>query len=277
MHITELTTPYVKRKIIEYGSGRNYNTPVRHWHEVQQVAGSLYKGRETEGPYGEQECDLYLLYDGVPEGIRYMRRRRIRKEDTPEYLLGLLQTEGRASLSDYLNDLEQDMENSRWVGLADIEFVKQFDESMAQRMSIYREGRLEQREQIRQKLESERLAEKAADDEKRRQEKQAQRDAFLGWADDMSDLRFGQVRKVMGRKGHLNGTVMTRREFVFRLLREGRIPTCARREKTTEYRLYDSVNQNWYIVTKTEHDFAKYLLESGQFAKEESSKSQSEQ
>lgn len=60
---------------------------------------------------------------------------------------------------------------------------------------------------------------------------------------------------------------MTRREFVFHLLREGRIPTCVRREKTMEYCLYDTVKRNWYIVTKTEHDFAKYLLESGQFAK----------
>ncbi len=221
MHITELQTPYVKRKVIEYGSGRNYNTPVRHWHEVQQVTGPLYKSREAENQYGEQECDLYIFYDGIPAGLRYMRKKLIDDRDTPEYLMSLVETGGLGSLSSYLEGLKQDMENDRWVGMADIEFVKQFDEAKAQRLAIYRQGRLELREQALQKKKSERLAKEAAEAEKLRHEKQAQRDAFLGWADGMTELRFGQVKKVMARKGKLNGTVMTRREFVFKLLQEG--------------------------------------------------------
>lgn len=263
MHMTELTTPYEKRKVIECGSGRNFNTPVRHWHEVQQVAGPLYKSREVENRYGEQECDLYLFYDGIPAGLRFMRQKRIEDRDTPEYLLGLVQNGGLGSLSGYMDNLKQDMDNSRWIGLADIEFVRQFDEAQAQRLAAYRQGRLVQREQAWQAEENKRLEAEAAAAEKLRQEKQSQRDAFLGWADDMSELRFGQVKKVMERKGRFNGTVITRRDFVIKQLLEGLVPICVNRSRSNEYRLYDSVKRDWYIVTKTEHDFAKYLTDSG--------------
>ena len=50
-------------------------------YEVQQVAGPLYKSREVENRYGEQECDLYLFYDGIPAGLRFMRQKRIEDRD----------------------------------------------------------------------------------------------------------------------------------------------------------------------------------------------------
>ena len=101
-------------------------------YEVQQVAGPLYKSREVENRYGEQECDLYLFYDGIPAGLRFMRQKRIEDRDTPEYLLGLVQTGGLGSLSGYLDNLKQDMDNSRWIGLADIEFdlINELDNSI---------------------------------------------------------------------------------------------------------------------------------------------------
>ncbi|ANU53022.1 hypothetical protein I5Q82_16390 [Acutalibacter muris] len=73
----------------------------------------------------------------------------------------------------------------------------------------------------------------------------------------------------MARKGKLNGTVMTRREFVFNLLQEGLVPVCFTNGRSNQYRLYDNTNRIWYIVTKTEHDFAKYLLDSGKIVSQE--------
>ncbi|ANU53023.1 hypothetical protein I5Q82_16385 [Acutalibacter muris] len=155
MHITELQTPYIGRKIIVYGSGKNANRPVPHWREVQQVSGPLYKGREAVNKYGELKCDLYLLYDEVPVGLRYIKNQHIDDRVTTEYLLGLLQSENLASLSGYLDNLREDMENSRWVGLADIEFVKQFDEPLAQKLALHRQNRLELWEQARRRNEKE--------------------------------------------------------------------------------------------------------------------------
>lgn len=272
MHITELTTPYVKRRIFEYSSGGNPNKPVRHWHEVQQVAGPLYKGRETENQFGELECNFYLLYDGVPAGLRCMRQKRVKESDTQDKYLDLLEADNMMSLTGFMENLKKDMEESCWIGLATIAFVKQFDEAMAQTLALYRQSQLEIRKQERLEEEKARQAEEAAAAEELRKEKQAQRDAFFGWADGMSELRFGQVRKIMEQKRRYDGVVMTRREFMIHLVKEGRTPVCVELDATTEYHLTDYKNNNFYLVTKTEHDFAKYLLESGQFAKLEQEK-----
>lgn len=57
--LEQLDTPYERRRVIEYGV--DGNKVVRHWHDVQHIAGPLYKSKEEKNKYGEQEMDLYLF------------------------------------------------------------------------------------------------------------------------------------------------------------------------------------------------------------------------
>ena len=60
--LEQLDTPYERRRVIEYGV--DGNKVVRHWHDVQHIAGPLYKSKEEKNKYGEQEMDLYLFFEG---------------------------------------------------------------------------------------------------------------------------------------------------------------------------------------------------------------------
>ena len=46
MMLTEVNTPFERRRFFEYGVERN--KVVRHWCEVQLVSGSLYKSRNIK-------------------------------------------------------------------------------------------------------------------------------------------------------------------------------------------------------------------------------------
>lgn len=45
MTLENLTTPFGRRRVIEYGA--DGNKVVRHWYEVQHVVGSIYKSKDT--------------------------------------------------------------------------------------------------------------------------------------------------------------------------------------------------------------------------------------
>ena len=67
--LEQLDTPYERRRVIEYGV--DGNKVVRHWHDVQHIAGPLYKSKEEKNKYGEQEMDLYLFFEGGKDGLLY--------------------------------------------------------------------------------------------------------------------------------------------------------------------------------------------------------------
>ena len=48
MTLSELNTPFERHRVIQYG--KDGNTPVRHWYEMQHITGPLYKGREEPAP-----------------------------------------------------------------------------------------------------------------------------------------------------------------------------------------------------------------------------------
>ena len=50
--LEQLDTPYERRRVIEYGV--DGNKVVRHWHDVQHIAGPLYKSKEEKNKYGER-------------------------------------------------------------------------------------------------------------------------------------------------------------------------------------------------------------------------------
>lgn len=46
MRLNELTTPFERRRVIEYGA--DGNKVVRHWYEMRHVIGPLYMSRITK-------------------------------------------------------------------------------------------------------------------------------------------------------------------------------------------------------------------------------------
>ena len=47
--LEQLDTPYERRRVIEYGV--DGNKVVRHWHDVQHIAGPLYKSKEEKNMF----------------------------------------------------------------------------------------------------------------------------------------------------------------------------------------------------------------------------------
>lgn len=55
MRLNELTTPFERRRVIEYGA--DGNKVVRHWYEMRHVIGPLYMSRITKNEY---ESDMFV-------------------------------------------------------------------------------------------------------------------------------------------------------------------------------------------------------------------------
>ena len=83
--LEQLDTPYERRRVIEYGV--DGNKVVRHWHDVQHIAGPLYKSKEEKNKYGEQEMDLYLFFEGGKDGLLYQYSMRHLEQYTPEKMM----------------------------------------------------------------------------------------------------------------------------------------------------------------------------------------------
>ena len=60
MTLDNLTTPFERRRVIEYGA--DGNKVVRRWYEVQHVIGSLYKSKDTPDDRGELEFKLFVFF-----------------------------------------------------------------------------------------------------------------------------------------------------------------------------------------------------------------------
>lgn len=94
---------------------------------------------------------------------------------------------------------------------------------------------------------------------------------YFGWADSMTPMRFGKVSACMDALVRVDGKVMTKREFVVYLFKNGYTPkmrenvvswnrrTGEETKPKTEYRMTDGKFS--YSVSKTEFDFAMYIEE----------------
>ena len=67
MKLKELNTPFEKKRMLAYG--RDGNTAVRRYIEVQRITGNLYKSRTEIVGWGYEQCRLYLFFPGCPAGL----------------------------------------------------------------------------------------------------------------------------------------------------------------------------------------------------------------
>lgn len=263
MTLDKITTPFRRRRVIEYGA--DGNKVVRHWYDVQHVTGSVYKSRNIKNDWGELEFSLFIFFgDAKSDGLMFQRKMKHPDWYTVEKISESARQYGLDTPPHMYADLETRVNNKKFIGNAEIEFIRQFDPTVADQFAKYRKDYYARKEvaerERRRVLEEQEVAEKA----RQQAELEAAKAKYLGWADTMSPMRFGKVDAVLGSLVRCDGKVMTRREFVVQAVRDGWIPeqrdgVTRQGKPRTEYRL---VRENFsYTVSKTEFDFAKYYVE----------------
>ena len=98
------------------------------------------------------------------------------------------------------------------------------------------------------------------------------KDTYLGFTDNLKPMQKVRTKKTLDNLIRCNGNVITNKEFIFIKLQEGLIPCieedysyyssklrCETKPKT-DYRLKDQ-DGSFYHITKTEYNYALYLLE----------------
>lgn len=270
MTLDKLTTPFECRRVIEYG--RDGNKVVRHWHEMQHVVGSIYKSKDVLNDRGEPEFKLLVFFGDTSDGIQF-ERLSYPERFTVEQVADTMRRCGVDSMTHMYLELNDRMEQDKFIGNAQIEFIRQFDPAAADRYAQHREDFYARRaEQERTKA----LARQAKEDAKRAKvqaELAAEKAQYLGWADDMTPLRFGKISVLMDTSIRVDGKITTRREFIIKSVKDGWVPQkkdditswYKRRGEfkesspRTEYKLYKEGFV--YKISKTEYDFAVYLVE----------------
>lgn len=270
MTLDQLDTPFERRRVIEYG--KDGKKVVRHWYEVQNVIGPLYKSRNTKNQQGEILFTLFIFFPDAENGLLYAR---MSHPDwyTVERMADSIKRDRLDSSFRMFCDLNERMKKNQFIGNAEIEFVRQFDQFAAERYAQYRldyYARME--EQQRQKQ-----AAQQAEEEQAKAEQQAKLAAakalYLGWVDNMTPMHFGRVHKKMEQLVRIDGKVMSRRGFVTFCIKNGWTPQKEdgvttrygsrwnpkeSRPKTAYTFIKDSLS---YKICKTEYDFAMYLMD----------------
>jgi|GEM_PF-937886 hypothetical protein len=262
----------VKRRAIEYGtSGNNI---VRHYHDVFPITETLFASDCGTNGYGEREFDLFVFFDGVPDGMKVENHTIFRDHMTDEYYAKAVVNVGLQSREAFVASSDQAMERKQFIGNAIIEFVRQWNAERAAVYEKYRADWYERKEEERRAREEQRRAEEAERERQAAEEDARERAKYLGFADDMTPMQFGRLSKTMEklvRTGEFG--IQTTRDFIISLVKSGYVPTKKDNVTTfygsrwdikeskprTEYRM--NKNSESYKVSKTEYDFAMYLTE----------------
>lgn len=273
MNLTELTTPYERRRVIEYGS--NGNSTVRHWRMVRQVAGPLYMTEPVADEWGDLRYNLYIFYPDIPDGGIYSRDMNQPEYYEPEKLLQGLKEMDAETPAGFIRMANRTMEARNFIGNAVIEFVRQWNPEQADVYAKYREdfyARKREQERVeREQREAEEAAVKADEKRRRDQEEATARALYLGWADAFAPMRFWKIHKAMEALIRTDGVVRTKRDFVIAFVKNGFAPEqkdgvtswykrygeWQESKPRTEY--YLSGPEFGYKLSKTEFEFAKYI------------------
>lgn len=130
MTLDKLITPFERRRVIEYG--RDGNKVVRHWHEMQHVVGSIYKSKDVLNDRGEPEFKLFVFFGDTSDGIQF-ERLSYPERFTVEQVADTMRCCGVDSMTHMYLELNDRMEQDKFIGNAQIEFIRQFDPAAADR------------------------------------------------------------------------------------------------------------------------------------------------
>lgn len=272
MKLIDLNTPFHKKSILTYG--RDGVKAVRHYVEIQQIAGSLYKSKTETVGWGYEQCRLYLCFPCSPVGLD-LGSLSFFGERTVEEMEQDSKQNGLDSPEHFIEMADAEAAAGGFIGNAMIEFVKCWAPEKAAEYAAVRQAYLDKLEQKRAEEQARRLLEQEEKQKVIQQGKNARRASLLGWGDALPELQLNRILAVLSKQYRYDGIVKTRLQHVIDCIAEGWIPK--RRENVvscygskwdvkeskpkTEYRLILPQGENTfsYTVTKTEFDFAVYL------------------
>lgn len=265
MTIAELNTPLERRRMIEYGA--DGCKVVRHWHNVRNALGNVWLTEPETDEYGRTEVIVFIAFPGM-DG---MKLGSIGGLDwrTVEDISGF----DYAAPEDMCIWLDERAEQGKFIGNAQIEFVRQFDEQRANRYAEARAAYYERKEAEEQTRREQRQREEAEKQAERERIDAEARALYCGFADGMTAMQFGRIDSVLSKRVRENNVIMTKREWI-----EGKIKEGYRAEQKdgvttwygsrwnakeskpkTEYRLRKDGASEYYRIIKTEYDYALHL------------------
>lgn len=269
MLIKDIYSPFEKKRIITYGC--NKNKVVYHYVTVQRVTNFLYKSKTEISSRGNDECELYICFDGYP-GLDIGSYSHINEKTADELWQSCIDS-GFDTPESYIRMLDNRAQQRRHIGNCQIELARYIEPQKAEQYIAIKKSIQEEWECRQAEKQAQYFAEQTEKERLAKQKKEKDRALLLGWGDGMSDLRLGQVLSVLSAKFRYDGEVKTRLRHVIDCISDGWIPK--RRENVvscygsrwdvkesqpkTEYRLSCKDGNFSYIVTKTEFDFAEYL------------------
>lgn len=270
MTLDNLSTPFERRRVIEYGA--DGARVVRHWYDVQHVIGSIYKSRDTLSDQGKVEFKLFVFFNDKDDGMQF-KWMSYPERYTVEQIAEYMRRCKVGSAAQMYSDFNDRMKQNQFISNVQIEFFRQFDAAAADRYTQYRAELLARREEEEREKALIRQAKEDAKREKEQAEMLTEKAKYLGWADDMTPLRFGQVSTTLDVSIRVDGKIMTRREFIINCLKDGWTPQkedgvtswykrgreVQESKPRTEYHLHKA--EYVYQISKTEYDFAVYLVE----------------
>lgn len=272
MTFAEVNTPFEKHRTIVYkanGVDITYKNI-----EMQHAGGNLYLGRTKDDGYGGLCCDVYAYFQDADIAIVYAKMvSRPHQRDVDVWVSDTVRL-GYDSTDSIERSLDDSVGKGSFIPNHMIELSKYIcpaktERYKAARLAFY--ARKEEEQRLRE--EQERIREQE-EEERRIAEKRAEKEKLLGWADNMTDLRFGKVMSTLETPIRWNGKIMAKYQFIIEAVTGGMNPVKKdgivtyygnkwnpkQSKAKTEYRLYDG-DIEFYKITKTEYDFAVYLKE----------------
>lgn len=178
-------------------------------------------------------------------------------------------------ISSYINTL---IDNGSYIKNDALKVLEESgNKELLQKAIRYKQGILEERRAEEQKETEKREAEEAAAVEAQKAEQErakAEKLSFLcGYGNSKTQIQVERLYNILSKLYFYNGNYMTRKDFIIKAISEGgRIErkdgiityygskwNPKQSKPKTEYRLYISEN-SYYAVTKTEYDFANYII-----------------
>ena len=146
MKLKELNTPFEKKRILAYG--RDGNTAVRRYIEVQRITGNLYKSRTEIVGWGYEQCRLYLFFPGCPAGLD-LGHLSFFGERTVEDMEQDYTANGLDSPEHFIETTDRLAADGGFIGNTLIEFVKGWSPEKAEEYAAIRQSRLDELENRR--------------------------------------------------------------------------------------------------------------------------------
>lgn len=271
MNVGIVQTGYEKKQVIEYKN--DGNTVVSKKKLVKKVSDTIYVSEPYRIGSIDIYVDLYLFFDSesksglkietiIAENLKTdMVKKSVSREGSPLY-----------SVQNFKRFIDERIKNGLHIKMSEIIFIcqyfpdcfgsyKKYHSDFMEKIRMESERESEIQKENERKLE----AEKKKMKEEELNEKKA---LYLGFADSMTNIKFGRFHTIMNKKINIDGKIMTRREFVINFIKEGSIPKksenvsyYSRNGKTKPKTVYKLVYNSgcFYEITKSEYEFATFV------------------